>query len=795
MSKVSLFPGDNRETLRRLIDDGVRVHSVVTDPPYGLVSIRKRFGKEGAAPARTEKNDGSFARLSKGFMNATWDGTGIERDPEFWSLIWEILLPGGYVFAFSGSRTGHWQACAMEQAGFIMHPMHGWVFGTGFPKAHNAAMAIDKTFGASHRAKSFNMKGKEGNPRADEFAANGREILPPWKAESTEAAQWEGWAYGTQTQKPALEPIYLGQKPFSEKTGAANLLKHGVGAVNIDGCRVPTSDNLNGGAYAENPTDRETMWGGEAGNSWRRGGAGEYRQPEGRHPANLILDGSPEVVDLFPSSTGSGKARTLKRGARDDESGWGMGDLSSELRDAGDGSAARFFHQFPPDTDPIIYHAKAGKADRGGSKHPCLLPGEEVLTDVGYRPIEAVGVGSRVFADDGTYRDVIDQFPSPADTVVYEIAVEGTNRTTTATGNHPFLTWRRQTKRTALVKGYASWQNAEDLRPGDYLMTPIPVTSGAVGSEDAIWWHVFGLWVAEGCKLSNTNGVSYPSITVAKARNSDLLPVIKGRFGSVSAYDRGACWQVVIFEHSLIDRFTAMAGYGAKGKRVGSEILSQPEWARKAFLEGYLRGDGCVVRGAWRASTASDDLAATMPLLASSLGLRCAAYRFDATGKDSVIDGRVVPGGVVHKLYFSKGRQIEVDGILYDLSRVKRVASREYVGPVWNITVEGRHTFQTRVGMSHNTVKPVALLQYLIRHITPPGGVVLDPFAGSGTTGEAAKREGFDCILMEAEDEYIEFLRKRFVDDMENGSPQFPVETQPKRSYEQVDSDLARLLG
>ncbi len=67
-----------------------------------------------------------------------------------------------------------------------------------------------------------------------------------------------------------------------------------------------------------------------------------------------------------------------------------------------------------------------------------------------------------------------------------------------------------------------------------------------------------------------------------------------------------------------------------------------------------------------------------------------------------------------------------------------------------------------RAGSKHPTVKPVALMQYLIRHITPPGGVVLDPFAGSGTTAEAAKREGFDCILMEAEDEYLDFLRQRF---------------------------------
>lgn len=341
MTQITLHEGDNRKTLRRLITEGVRVHSVVTDPPYGLVSVQKRFGKEGSAAARTEGNDGSFARLSGGFMGKTWDGTGIERDPEFWRLIYEILLPGGYCFAFSGSRTGHWQAAAMETAGFVMHPMHGWVFGSGFPKAHSASRALGS---------------------------------------ATEAAQWEGWAYGTQAQKPALEPIYLAQKPFSEKTGAANLLKHGVGAVNIDGCRVPTGDNLNGGAYAKNPTQREAMWGEDAGNSWRRGGAGEYQQPEGRHPANLILDGSPEVVAMFPhGKSGTG---TVKRKSSADQEGNTGSAYGAESRAEGtpmiaygdEGSAARFFHNFQPDPDPIIYHPKAGKLDRAGSIHPTVKP-------------------------------------------------------------------------------------------------------------------------------------------------------------------------------------------------------------------------------------------------------------------------------------------------------------------------------------------------------------------------------------------------------------------------------------
>lgn len=248
---------------------------------------------------------------------------------------------------------------------------------SGFPKAHAADKAIDKMLGVEGNFVAEGAPVKRMIPGADQhrdgswIKDNGREYQPgSYLPGSPEAAQWEGWAYGTQAQKPALEPIYLGQKPFSENTGAANLLKHGVGAVNIDGCRVPTGENLNGGAYAKNPTQREAMWGDEAGNSWRRGGAGEYQQPEGRHPANLILDGSAEVVAMFPH-TKSGKPSGVRKA-----NGWVLGkEHGTELTGFGDeGSAARFFHNFQPDPDPIIYHPKAGKQDRAGSNHPTVKP-------------------------------------------------------------------------------------------------------------------------------------------------------------------------------------------------------------------------------------------------------------------------------------------------------------------------------------------------------------------------------------------------------------------------------------
>lgn len=405
MQQVTLHEGDNRQSLRRLIDQGVRVHSVVTDPPYGLVSIQKRFGKEGAKNARTEGNDGSFARLSGGFMGKAWDASGIERDPEFWALIYEILLPGGYVFAFSGSRTGHWQACAMEMAGFVMHPLHGWTFGSGFPKAHAADKAIDKHLGVHGGFIADGDPVKRMIPGADQhrdgswIKDNGREYQPgSYVPGSPEAAQWEGWAYGTQTQKPALEPIYLGQKPFSEKTGAANLLKHGAGAVNIDGCRVPSE--AGGRPLREVAAMRDDVEYNGISLSGRADGSLQSSKAvgttdQGRHPANLILDGSPEVVAMFPKTAG---AKAPVKGTEPTANGFSgpvkFGGMINRVPGAfhGDeGSAARFFHQFglteedydwaievgslgEDRGDPLFYCPKAGKADRAGSKHPTVKP-------------------------------------------------------------------------------------------------------------------------------------------------------------------------------------------------------------------------------------------------------------------------------------------------------------------------------------------------------------------------------------------------------------------------------------
>lgn len=342
---AALFHADCRDALRQLPDNSI--DSCVTDPPYALVSIMKRFGGANAA----QGND-AYMRASAGFMGKTWDTGETAFSTEFWAEVLRVLKPGAHVVAFGASRGYHRMACAIEDAGFEIRDSLMWVYGTGFPKSHNVALSIDKAAGAvGHLAKSFNMKG--GGDRTDEFTDNGRDFSIRHEPTTDAAREWEGW--GT-ALKPAFEPIVLARKPLSEPTVAANVLRWRTGALNIDACRVagPPSGLK---PYTRNVEQRESQ-------------AANHRDVTftdhalGRWPANVCHDGSDEVVGAFPT-TGASKARVGKRSGK--ETGTfgefaGQENVSMGHDDAG-GSAARFF-----------YSAKASKQDRNGSKHPTVKP-------------------------------------------------------------------------------------------------------------------------------------------------------------------------------------------------------------------------------------------------------------------------------------------------------------------------------------------------------------------------------------------------------------------------------------
>ena len=122
------------------------IDSIITDPPYGLTSTVKRFGKENSAEVKDTKG-GFFKRLDKGFMGKEWDGSGVEYNIETWKKCYEVLKPGGYLLAFGGSRTFHRIACAIEDAGFEIRDTIMWLYGSGFPKSQNIGKMYDKKMG------------------------------------------------------------------------------------------------------------------------------------------------------------------------------------------------------------------------------------------------------------------------------------------------------------------------------------------------------------------------------------------------------------------------------------------------------------------------------------------------------------------------------------------------------------------------------------------------------------------------------------------------------------------------
>jgi predicted RNA methylase len=437
--------GDCLERLRELPDNSV--DSVVTDPPYGL-----------------------------SFMGKKWDYDVPSVD--VWRECLRVLKPGGHLLAFAGTKTQHRMAVRIEDAGFEIRDMIAWVYSTGFPKSHNfgckcsrdalpysheenlprepkaerdlhplrdadVSSSMDSSQGRGEVLQQSVPESGTSNTRRKEFAAaeiregessmEGRgdileetrqlqtdQIRPvssgfptdgeegrihhgasldngedDWKVPDTDRSgascksqsagqqtgesgafskqrsaqergmasdktcpkcgklsDWQGW--GT-ALKPALEPITVARKPLGEKTVAANVLAHGTGAINVDGCRVYGGVRpLIVRADQYRPENFDIPSGSRS--------AGQTTQ--GRWPANFMHDGSPEVLAGFPLTTsGTGAIRKSALGM------FGLGGDGKANTEYGDtGSAARFF-----------YCAKASKRDRDEGCDG--LPDKEWATD------------------------------------------------------------------------------------------------------------------------------------------------------------------------------------------------------------------------------------------------------------------------------------------------------------------------------------------------------------------------------------------------------------------------------
>ena len=305
-----LLKGNCLDTLKTL--DTASVDSIVTDPPYEL-----------------------------GFMGKSWDNSGIAYSTELWAECLRVLKPGGHLLAFSGSRTYHRMVVAIEDSGFEIRDQIMWLYGSGFPKSHNVSKGIDKKAGAPVKVgKRFTVAGgieAQPTPQGEAREEMRHNAITP------EAQQWQGW--GT-ALKPSHEPIVVARKPLIG-TVANNVLTYGTGAINIDGSRVNSGDEAVATFLKKGNKSDNGIYGDGLNGSKSIGAVTNY----GRWPANVIHDGSDEVLAGFPTAKGGTWNTTA--GARHFNNDGEPTLYETSKTDNSSGSAARFF-----------YCAKASKSER-----------------------------------------------------------------------------------------------------------------------------------------------------------------------------------------------------------------------------------------------------------------------------------------------------------------------------------------------------------------------------------------------------------------------------------------------
>ena len=330
-----LYLGKMQDELKNI--DSNSIDSIVTDPPYEL-----------------------------NFMNKGWDNSGVAFQKETWQECFRVLKPGGYLLAFGGSRTFHRIAVAIEDAGFEIRDTIMWLYGSGFPKSMNVAKSIESKIinGNASNTKwktldgtkvesgnwGLNKSGFEYGYRPADYSEDKHLRVDKVNYQSEEAKKWDGW--GT-CLKPAYEPIIMARKPL-EGSCTDNILKYGVGGINIDECRVG-SDYISGGTAPDlrdvgkkqkeiSGIDKLSF--GQISNAERIPYEGHY----GRFPANIITDGSSEVSEGMPytKSTGGSGESSIKSGLSGAvyQGGWKHDTAGANIGGLGDeGNAVRYFKQ------------------------------------------------------------------------------------------------------------------------------------------------------------------------------------------------------------------------------------------------------------------------------------------------------------------------------------------------------------------------------------------------------------------------------------------------------------------
>jgi len=621
---INLYQGDCLDQLKLIPDNST--DSIVTDPPYGL-----------------------------SFMGKKWDYD--VPSVEIWKEVLRVLKPGGHLLSFGGTRTYHRMVLNIEDAGFEIRDQIMWIYGSGFPKSQNIALAIDKQSGAiGNRGKAFQTAG--AGDRKDIQNTSGLIDGGYREAITTLAKQWQGW--GT-ALKPANEPICLARKPISEKTVASNVLKHGTGAMNIDESRVGSESLTYTSRLSSNKNLNDDNWS-------KIGKTMESTTSQGRWPANVIFDDFSEEVLLLKDNLPELVYKLIKE----------------------------YFHDYSEMSDLRKKYSDLPEQDK---QNEILQQGLLCKT------VEA----------------------SSASDVGQKAQLE--NKKENEQGQTVICKERQGESEIQRISHDSGISNDSHTRSSKKRSVKIQrdVPKGLL------------------CRASLSDGQEFGETTGIK------------RSGSPHEWSQKR--QSNTEPRASLCKLSQEGALGSDERANSTKILIRESDVPKVWRE-YFTPSGLEVRSNHSAGKILDEQSGMLKSGGHKAGsIVNSNHQNNAmAGKLSslVIEKEILPdsGGASRFFYCAKTSKTErnagLEGMpLHDQYNEQKATPNRDIRE------------QVKVQNFHPTVKPIKLMTYLIKLITPPGGVVLDPFMGSGSTGVAAKQLGFKFVGIERDEAYFEIAKNR----------------------------------
>ena len=573
-----------------------------------------------------------------GFMGKSWDNSGIAYNQDLWAECLRVLKPGGHLLAFSGSRTYHRMVVAIEDSGFEIRDQIMWLYGSGFPKSHNLK------------------------------------------------DEWQGW--GT-ALKPAHEPIVVARKPLIG-TVANNVLTYGTGALNIDGSRVGTTEKLSIGS--NNRQNALINFG------MKDNKETQEQNLHGRWPANVIHDGSDEVLAGFPNEAG----RFFFNTKSDYNEGLWL-DLNLHPNPA---KNAETSSSLPNQSgDSVLVHALN-----------LALP--EGLRCVGL----SVELSTTVTANES--KRIVEAVMQMTQSIGARFLPESEQPKLTLSSNHAKVVGTLEP--TGIMTITAShWKSDGYAEPVTFSITPENSEHGA----------------------RDSNGKSF--IYCAKASKSERNAGLE-----LCTCDKLSPWEKVGQQVAHQTDTEPLAPRDTEES--GIQNNSDSEW--NTSLSGSDTTEPCLTdcKSITLTTTNSTTTSVISNLSAQSNISVCTQ---GANCETECGGNRAKSADNSSQSPMSIGTSAERDGLVTADANLATSALLSQVsakGVLFCARCDG-------LKGGHPTVKPLALMRYLIKLVTPPGGTVLDPFLGSGTTAVAAILEGFEWIGCEMTEDYFPIIEARVV--------------------------------